>query len=459
MTLTNCDEFEGLGLGVRSVYINNSDYVFLSDIYANGIDQSTYGFYFYNSDVDANNLYGDNSQAGISCYDGTEADISESSLYYDLRGLEAYNGSNANIDNSWFCGTALDLKTYNFSSIDAGFCYFDGGTPSVSGSNIQHYGDQSCPLSKAASNQQIGNNNGVVSSSNDNSESSEFEKINSAYFSLNKKSTNAFKEKTAFDKEAFCTEYKKIIADFKEFIENNPDSPLSKIALIASAKSYRRIDDLREKSDFADMKNFLTDVIENKEYPALKPQAERLMIDYYRLTNNFSEAIKTADNIIEKYQMDTNYVCGVLYAKGLITAHNLNQPEKAIECFSLILQEYPGNGLAALAENELELLGIDASKIAKEKPTADNNPGFSTSSYPNPFNPTTIINYTLPENERVVIKVYDILGREVKELVNEQKAAGTYSVEFDGSKLSSGVYFYTITAGNFSQTKKMVLTK
>ena len=163
LTLTNCDEFDGLDFGARSVYINNSDYVFLSDIYANGIDQSTYGFYFYNSDVDANNLYGDYSQAGVSCYDGTEADISESSLYNDLRGLEAYNGSNASIDNSWFCGTALDLKTYNFSSIDAGFCYFDGGTPSVSGSNIQHNGDQSCPLSKAASNQQTGNNNYVIS--------------------------------------------------------------------------------------------------------------------------------------------------------------------------------------------------------------------------------------------------------------------------------------------------------
>ena len=55
--------------------------------------------------------------------------------------------------------------------------------------------------------------------------------------------------------------------------------------------------------------------------------------------------------------------------------------------------------------------------------------------------------------------MYDILGREVKELVNEQKATGTYSVEFDGSNLSSGVYFYTITAGKFSQTKKMILTK
>ena len=460
LTLTNCDEFEGLYFGAKSVYINYGSYVILSGVNAYGTDQSTIGFSLYNSDTYyVYNLIAAYSQAGILCSDGTEADIDESYLYDNLQGLRSYNGSNVDISNTYFCGTGLDLKTYNFSSIDAGLCFFDGGTPSVSGSNIQHYGDQSCPLSKAASNQQTGNNNYVISTDDNNTAGSEFEKINSAYFSLNKKLINAFKEKATLDKEATCAEYEKVIADFKEFIENNPDSPLAKIALIASAKSYRRIDNLREKSDFAEMKNFLTGIIENKEYPALIPQAERLMIDYYRLTNDYTEAIKTADNIIEKYQKDTNYVCGALYAKGLIQAHSLNQSEKAIECFSLILQEYPGNGLAVLAENELGLLGVDASKIAKEKPTADNNPGFSTSSYPNPFNPTTIINYTLPDNERVVIKVYDILGREVKELVNEQKAAGTYSVEFDGSKLSSGVYFYTITAGQFSQTKKMVLAK
>ena len=79
--------------------------------------------------------------------------------------------------------------------------------------------------------------------------------------------------------------------------------------------------------------------------------------------------------------------------------------------------------------------------------------------YPNPFNPTTMINYTLPTDEKVVIKVYDILGREVAELVNGQKAAGKHSVQFDGSNLSSGIYLYSITAGQYHQTKKIMLVK
>lgn len=79
--------------------------------------------------------------------------------------------------------------------------------------------------------------------------------------------------------------------------------------------------------------------------------------------------------------------------------------------------------------------------------------------YPNPFNPTTVINYSLPVAEKVVIKIYDVLGREIAGLVNEFKQAGEYSVTFDASNLSSGVYFYRINAGKFSQTKKLILAK
>ncbi|MCF8241195.1 MAG: T9SS type A sorting domain-containing protein [Melioribacteraceae bacterium] len=77
--------------------------------------------------------------------------------------------------------------------------------------------------------------------------------------------------------------------------------------------------------------------------------------------------------------------------------------------------------------------------------------------YPNPFNPTTNIVYQLPKEGRVVIKLYDILGREIQTLVNEFKTQGRYEFTFDGSKLSSGVYIYRITSGEFSASKKFVL--
>lgn len=79
--------------------------------------------------------------------------------------------------------------------------------------------------------------------------------------------------------------------------------------------------------------------------------------------------------------------------------------------------------------------------------------------YPNPFNPTTTINYSIPKASFVTLKVYDILGNEVMTLVNENQTANNYTYTADFSKLSSGVYYYTIKAGDFSSTKKLMLVK
>ncbi len=84
---------------------------------------------------------------------------------------------------------------------------------------------------------------------------------------------------------------------------------------------------------------------------------------------------------------------------------------------------------------------------------------FVSESYPNPFNPTTSINYQIPTNNLVTLKVYNLLGEEIATLVNEEKPAGTYNVNFDGSSLPSGMYFYKLNAGKFSETKKMMLLK
>ena len=79
--------------------------------------------------------------------------------------------------------------------------------------------------------------------------------------------------------------------------------------------------------------------------------------------------------------------------------------------------------------------------------------------FPNPFNPVTIIKYQCIMYNEVSLKVFDVLGNEIVTLVNEKQNAGSYSVTFDGSSLSSGVYFYRLDAGDFSETKRMILTK
>lgn len=79
--------------------------------------------------------------------------------------------------------------------------------------------------------------------------------------------------------------------------------------------------------------------------------------------------------------------------------------------------------------------------------------------YPNPFNPSTTLRYSIPTQSKVVIKVYDVLGKEIATLINEEKSVGTYEITWDAASLPSGVYFYQLKAGDFIQTKKMLLLK
>jgi hypothetical protein len=79
--------------------------------------------------------------------------------------------------------------------------------------------------------------------------------------------------------------------------------------------------------------------------------------------------------------------------------------------------------------------------------------------YPNPFNQSSNIKFKVASSKFIKLVVYDLLGREIKTLVNEALQAGLYSVRFDAGDLPSGIYFYRLTAGDFSETKKLILLK
>jgi hypothetical protein len=112
---------------------------------------------------------------------------------------------------------------------------------------------------------------------------------------------------------------------------------------------------------------------------------------------------------------------------------------------------------------QLDYLAVPASIVTSvEDETAGLPDHYSLQqNYPNPFNPSTVINYQIPKFSNVSLKVFDILGREVTTLVNKEQQAGNYSVDFSviNYHLSSGIYFYRLSAGNFTQTKKMILIK
>ncbi len=123
----------------------------------------------------------------------------------------------------------------------------------------------------------------------------------------------------------------------------------------------------------------------------------------------------------------------------------------------------PNNRPLLVVANEVSgtVTTIQLSATASVERLADVTPrGFALEqNYPNPFNPTTNIKYSIPQAAQVSLKVYDMLGREVATVVNQRQTAGVYVAGFNAATLSSGVYFYRLNAGTFSETRKMMLIK
>jgi N-acetylneuraminic acid mutarotase len=128
-------------------------------------------------------------------------------------------------------------------------------------------------------------------------------------------------------------------------------------------------------------------------------------------------------------------VDGVLYTIGASTTSGLAIPNSLVRAYTPIT-------------TSVEVLST-------------NIPSFFTleQNYPNPFNPSTKISFALPERGNVSLKVYDLLGGEVAQLVNGEIEAGSYDLSFNASDLPSGIYFYKLQAGSFVETKKMILLK
>jgi hypothetical protein len=116
-----------------------------------------------------------------------------------------------------------------------------------------------------------------------------------------------------------------------------------------------------------------------------------------------------------------------------------------------LVNEYGTIDIGALAKSTVNEITLHGSEIIKEYALEQN--------FPNPFNPTTTIHYQIPNAGHVTLKVYDMLGREVATLVNQEQEQGQYSATFDASRLASGVYISKLTAGDYTKTMKMVLMK
>jgi hypothetical protein len=121
------------------------------------------------------------------------------------------------------------------------------------------------------------------------------------------------------------------------------------------------------------------------------------------------------------------------------------------------MQGSPLNSAATVQQTKKQMATQNTTGI--QNYTEFTNNYFLNQNYPNPFNPTTYIKFSIPKNEHVTFKIYDILGNLVSTYCDQDLKAGIYNVEFDGTNLPSGTYFYKIIAGSFTETKRMMLVK
>jgi hypothetical protein len=157
------------------------------------------------------------------------------------------------------------------------------------------------------------------------------------------------------------------------------------------------------------------------------------------------------DNDVKHFA--TGYIATDLNGDLSVTIDDMTMADN--NSFNYVFAENPliTNAQTEQSSSNKNNKSSEKDKINSVKETKLHNP------YPNPFNPSTSIKFELAKESFVKLKVYDITGREVATLVNEVKQPGINLVTFDGSRLSSGVYFYKIEAGNFTEIKKMTLIK
>ncbi len=241
---------------------------------------------------------------------------------------------------------------------------------------------------------------------------------------------------------------------FEAFVKTHPDNPAGYVELYGCA----------DDTTLSDITNFF------KALPTNAPAISQLLLGNLYQMENQPALAKQVNNTIALNYPNTTLEVKAEINKILIDLYDGNDLEGAETQLTVVKSQANLINPIELQDAE-EAVALDGGPPAT--PIAASQRMISASSrsvntpksfdlsqnYPNPFNPTTTINYQLPKDAHVTLKVYDILGREVATLVDGEQSAGYHEVSFDGSNFASGVYFYKMTAGNYTAVKKLMLLK
>lgn len=451
------------------VHLNNSSSCNIRDLHLSGSGNSLYisgGSTNY-----INNYHGDNPTGALNIYNSTNCQVTslaatngdpgefavsiESStgdVCYnsDIEGYACgvhvgYN-SNFNITDDYFCHNYCDVDAENggyaylmrnsYSRLNPlniiGNCYVSD-TPTLSCSGLSK---------SAAQNQEKATIQSI----------STYSEVNKKYLDLiNRISKDDIKDPKEL-KSKYKADYDNLISQLKSSLNQNSTLAEMKNSLSLLNHCYKGLD---EKDAFYSL---TSGILSTSRSNSFAPYIKRYMIDNYIESQDYKGAVALADEILNTKGIDQDLTCEMLYEKGLINKFYLKNNTEAYRSFSLLTSQYPKNVLAKMAKGQMSDLPKDSEKpylnaLSKE---AD---GFKCSNYPNPFNPTTRFNFSIPKDGYTELRIYNSLGQEVKTLVSENLSKGQYSFEWNANNCASGIYYYTLKSGDQVSTYKMILMK
>jgi photosystem II stability/assembly factor-like uncharacterized protein len=253
--------------------------------------------------------------------------------------------------------------------------------------------------------------------------------------------------------EVYAGSFSNAIGIFENVIESYQDSSTAILALNRIFYSNNRMN--ADSSAYSLLRNYYTSLASaNSRDSSFAKTAMELSRKCLIRQKNYIAAISAYEDVISTSTDPVEVAASEISIIEIYTL--MNTTEGDVLSFTGRYASLKPNGLKDAMKKIREKMGHKEGSVANVNVPKEFN---LSQNYPNPFNPLTKINYSIPQNITVTLKVYDILGRLVKTLVNEYQNAGSYTVTFDGSGLASGIYFYKIEAGDFVQSKKMVLVK
>lgn len=456
ITLTNCTDFDLSNLKMHnghSITINSSsgsDTHFITFMGSGSINQyngngnHTSGV-VHNAASTSAALYYYNTSGNVWGVDITDHDF----------GIWATANASMNVSTSTFCDNMLDLYANSGGYIYAPNNTMSAPWPQSIGGNVSGYSSYVC--SKQLSKSDI-----LVGGIEDTPLPEEINLLNAEYAELLKRITDENEDKSPTVLIGYKPEFDALIMDYKALLTAN-SSPVETTAILSKIEKCYYATESQDEFEA-----HINTLLREKSSPYI----ERYFVNLNLNNEKYKEAIEVCEKVLSSKEINEALTCEMLYEEALIYKYSLSNTTKANELFTKLVNDYPDNGLFSFAARELEQEGLEAPKAENSNTNQEEAiaKDFSVESYPNPFNPSTTISYSLPSESNVKIAIYDIMGRIVKTLASESKPMGSYQVTWDGTnsngaRVTSGIYLYRFEAvtlennKHFSKSAKLMLVK